>query len=305
MPVAVPPPPPPPPAPLTLLEARKKFKTQLTWRELPRQAPTRPPAGSGYQLVQYTSPAGKLAAYLSQSPQAGQKHPAIIWITGGDCNSVDAIWEKAPANNDQTAQQYRRAGVIMMFPSLRGGNTNPGVREGFYGEVDDVIAAAEFLAQQPDVDANRIYLGGHSTGGTMVLLVAAASERFRATFSFGPVEDVARYGTQYCPFNLNDPKERHLRAPLQWVSMVRKPVFIFEGMSRGNLDSLQELERATKNPLVRCYSVGGHDHFTLLTPLNTMLARKVLADTGPTCAISVTTAEVQAAKDQAKNNVPF
>jgi hypothetical protein len=40
----------------------------------------------------------------------------------------------------------------MMFPSLRGGNDNPGAREGFYGEVDDVVAASEFLARQPYVD---------------------------------------------------------------------------------------------------------------------------------------------------------
>ena len=40
----------------------------------------------------------------------------------------------------------------MMFPSLRGGNDNPGAKEGFLGEVDDVIAAADFLAKQPYVD---------------------------------------------------------------------------------------------------------------------------------------------------------
>ena len=75
----------------------------------------------------------------------------------------------------------------MMFPSLRGGNDNPGVREGFFGEVDDVLAAAEYLSKQAFVDPQRIYLGGHSTGGTLVLLVAECSGRFRAVFSFGPV----------------------------------------------------------------------------------------------------------------------
>ena len=33
----------------------------------------------------------------------------------------------------------------MMFPSLRGGNNNPGSKEGFFGEVDDVLAAADLL----------------------------------------------------------------------------------------------------------------------------------------------------------------
>ena len=37
-----------------------------------------------------------------------------------------------------------------------------------------------FLAAQPYVDPARIYLGGHSTGGTLALLVAECSETFRA-----------------------------------------------------------------------------------------------------------------------------
>ena len=43
----------------------------------------------------------------------------------------------------------------MLFPSLRGGNQNPGVKEGFFGEVDDLLAAANFLAKQGFVDPNR------------------------------------------------------------------------------------------------------------------------------------------------------
>src|SRR5436305_720847 len=135
---------------------------------------------------------GPTAAYLSPDPRDGKKHPAIIWITGGDCNSIGDVWTPEPRDNDQTAAAYRKAGILMMFPSLRGGNVNPGVREGFLGEVDDVLAAADFLAQQTYVEPGRIYLGGHSTGGTLVLLVAECSDRFRAVFSFGPVSDVGR-----------------------------------------------------------------------------------------------------------------
>lgn len=78
-----------------------------------------------------------------------------------------------------------------MSPSLRGGNTNPGVKEGFLGEVDDVLAAANYFEKQKYVDPKRIYLGGHSTGGTLVLLVSEGSPRFRAVFSFGPAGDVS------------------------------------------------------------------------------------------------------------------
>ena len=56
---------------------------------------------------------------------------------------------------------------------------------------------ADYLAGQPYVDPERVYLGGHSTGGTLVMLVAASSDRSRAMFSFGPVEDVSGYGSEY------------------------------------------------------------------------------------------------------------
>ena len=30
-----------------------------------------------------------MTAYLSPNPKDGKKHPAIVWTTGGDCNSID------------------------------------------------------------------------------------------------------------------------------------------------------------------------------------------------------------------------
>ena len=136
--------------------------------------------------MKYDSPAGSLAAYVSPDPNDGKRHPAIIWITGGDCNTIGEMWNPRPASNDQTARAYREAGLVMMFPSLRGGNDNPGFKENFYGEVDDVLAAAAYLAKQDYVDPKRIYLGGHSTGGTLVLLVAEVPNPFRAVFLIRP-----------------------------------------------------------------------------------------------------------------------
>ena len=148
-----------------------------------------------------------------------------------------------------------------MFPSLRGGNTNPGIKEGFLGEVDDVLAAADYLARQESVDPKRIYLGGHSTGGTLVLLVAEATDRFRAVFSFGPASDVSYYPSEFIPFDTSNPREVKLRSPGPWLGSIHGPTFVFEGIRQGNLSSLQAMAKATKNPMVHFLPVKGENHF--------------------------------------------
>src|SRR5262249_27149430 len=160
------------------------------------------------------------------------------------------------------ASAFRKAGVVMMFPSLRGGNDNPGVKEGFLGEVDDVVAAAEFLGKQTYVDPRQIYLGGHSTGGTLVLLAAECSDRFRAVFSFGPVDEIAGYPPRYIPFDTSNPRELELRSPGRWLASIRVPVFVFEGTVDGNLVCLQAMASASTNPKVRFLPVRGANHFS-------------------------------------------
>jgi acetyl esterase/lipase len=272
----------PPRAPLTLAEARKAFKTTLT-EQVATKDPVPAPPANVFRIVKYDVPIGKLSAYLTPDPGDRKKRPAIVWITGGDCNSVGDVWSPAPPANDQTAAAYRQAGIVMMFPSLRGGNGNPGHKEGFYGEVDDVLAAATFLAAQPHVDPKRIYLGGHSTGGSLALLVAAAApaDRFRAVFSFGPVDDVARYGrgTLALPFDAADARERAIRAPARWLHGVATPTFVFEGDAEpSNQGALAALARSAASPAVRCFTVNGKNHFSLLAPLNTLIAAKITRD---------------------------
>jgi acetyl esterase/lipase len=280
----------------SLTEARRGFKTSLTRHDSAREAVPEPPPRL-FRTVRYDSPVGKLAAYVTPAPQDGKKHPAIIWVTGGDCNSIGEVWGDAPPGNDQTAGAFRKAGIVMMFPSLRGGNDNPGYKEGFLGEVEDVLAAADYLASQDFVDPKRIYLGGHSTGGTLVLLVAECSARFRAVFSFGPVEDVAGYGPEFLPFDTSSKRELELRAPIRWLDSTKSPVFVFEGTRQpGNLRSLKAMARASANPMVHFLPVSGATHFSILAPTTRLVARSILGDDGPVSQLAFTEKEL---------NLPF
>ena len=53
--------------------------------------------------------------------------------------------------SDQSATIFRQFGVVTLCPSYRGGNENPGFKETMLGEVEDVLAAADFLAAQPGI----------------------------------------------------------------------------------------------------------------------------------------------------------
>jgi acetyl esterase/lipase len=278
-----------------LAAARQGFETKVALpKSTPQPAPT--PPKDAFLKVVYASRAGILGAYLTPNPRDGAKHPAIVWITGGDCNTIDDVWTPKSRANDQSAAAYRKAGIVMMFPSLRGGNDNPGRREAFYGEVDDVLAAADYLARLPYVDPQRIYLGGHSTGGTLALLTAEASPRFRAVFAFGPVSKVQDYGPDLIPtdFSRLDAREANLRSPDMWLESAAGRVFVIEG-SGGNFRPFTAMRSKSRNPQVTFLAVDGASHFSVLAPANEVIARAILADTGPATRIELSEAQLAAA----------
>jgi len=280
----------------SLADGRQGFSTKLIRREKANEAVPMPPPNLFRQTF-YPSKIGPLSAYVSPPPRDALKHPAIVWIFGGFDNSIgETAWERAPSENDQSASAFREAGILMMYPSLRGGNMNPRFPEGLYGEVDDVVAAAVYLQHQPGVDPERIYLGGHSTGGTLALLVAEHTNLFRAVFAFGPVSDVGGYGQDNLPFDVSSQRELDLRAPIKWLNAVHTPTYVFEGAGRdSNIGELRILSRANHNPLIHFHPVQGATHFSVLQPVTRVVAAKILADDGPTVHISFTDGEMAAA----------
>lgn len=294
-----------PDRPTPLADARRGFVTKVTPIVAPdhRPAPPEKPPYKNIKLVKYPAPKGDTWAYIvtpaakkqdaaNQPSAPDAPRPAIVWITGGDCNEIgDFVWQKQGPENDQSASAFHTAGVVTMFPSLRGGHDNPGKREAFLGEVDDIIAAADFLAKQPGVDPKRIYLGGHSTGGTMALLVAASTPRFRAVFSYGPIGNTAKYGDELTGVSLPmadlDPEVK-LRSPNHWLDGITSPTFIMEGaVGVSNQDELRAMAKRTSNPRIQMFVYKERDHFSILAPSTGWVARQILADTGEECSIAI------------------
>jgi len=72
----------PPAKQVSFAEARKGFTTKIVRKSAPGDPIVAAPSAI-FRNVTYTSPAGKLKAYLSPDPKDGKKHPAIVWIFAG------------------------------------------------------------------------------------------------------------------------------------------------------------------------------------------------------------------------------
>jgi alpha/beta superfamily hydrolase len=182
---------------------------------------------------------------------------------------------------------FNQPGMVLMRPSLRGANDNPGRNDCFLGEVDDVIAAAEYLRGRPDVDSDRIYLGGHSTGATMALLVAASSSAFRAVFAFGPVADPRSYGDVSCVPEGTSEKEARLGSPIEFVHEIRTPTFLIEG-EKGNAGPCRGLVEASDDAPLTFLEIPDGDHYDVIAPGSEVVADAILKDTGPTPNLDLT-----------------
>jgi alpha/beta superfamily hydrolase len=186
-----------------------------------------------------------------------------------------SVWQDRRVNNDQSAKSYWKNGFVTMYPSLRGSAGNPGFQEGFYGEVDDILAAYEHLAADERVDPKRIYLGGHSTGATLALLVAAATDKFSGVIAFGPVSNPADYGEATQLHDSSNPKEAALRAPINFINQIRIPTIVAEGEEEGNQFSLLEMSSINDNSYVNFVVIKGADHFNHLAKSNDMIASAI------------------------------
>ncbi|MBE2284113.1 MAG: alpha/beta fold hydrolase [Prosthecobacter sp.] len=279
-----------------LFEERQNHFPQ--WRESSFEAagPADVPDGKIFELIRYQSPGGKMAAYLTPDPKDGQRHPAIVWAHGGFGGIGSYFWEPAGKRNDQSARAFREKGIVMMCPSWRGENDNPGRFELFYNELRDFLSAIDHVKRLPYVDPQRVYIGGHSTGGTMTLLAAVSSDQFRAAFSFGGMIDGVQtlgdgegYGNT--PYDPNSNIDHRLRSPMRYASFIRRPTFYFEGGEYYDEGSagLMQLRALTH---FESFHLPG-DHFDILHPITHLIAEKIIQDTGAQCNIRFTESELR------------
>lgn len=121
---------------------------------------------------------------------AGEKRPGLLVVHGGFHANLEWRWFKIIV---AAVQQ----GYAVMFPEYR---SSKGYGETIfrndYGTTDvaDVLAAANYFAQQDYVDAARLAIFGHSRGGMItVRLLQKHPERFQAAVQVAALLDFVAY----------------------------------------------------------------------------------------------------------------
>jgi dipeptidyl aminopeptidase/acylaminoacyl peptidase len=137
--------------------------------------------------------------------------------------------------------------------------------------VDDVLAAAEHLARLDYVDGSRLYVAGHSAGGTLALLAALTSKHFRAGASFSGSPDQAAWARgqqELVPFDPKDQREYQMRSPLAFPRSFQCPLRLYYGREEflfaASSQKTATLAKAAGRD-VEAVSVPG-DHFTSVDP---------------------------------------
>lgn len=212
-------------------EERKTFRTRLITLG-PAPDPYEPWAtAANAETVTYrTGDKGELElrAWVSKVPSGGGRRPAVLFLHGGNATGL-GHWE--------LMTPYIEAGYVVMLPTFRGENGQAGAYTGFFSEVDDALAAAEWLAGHPAVDPNRMVLAGHSNGGTLSLLASLTTSRFRAAVPISGNPNTYSYFNRFpqnIRFDESDPREFQMRSAACYPGSFKCPILLLHAQEETN-----------------------------------------------------------------------
>ena len=243
---------------------------------------------SGMERVDYPSPSGgaepsllAIVAAPRRAPETtgtlAEQQPGVLLLHSGFALTDEHLAWAVP---------FVEAGFVVMLPTWRGENGNPGDFQLLAGEVDDAKAAGRFLATQPDVDVDHLYLFGHAEGGALAALLALDPDvPFRRIAASSGVTTAAmflrwqREDPHKVPFDVGSVVELHLRALLPNAGELLQPLLLYVGDddALGARDARLVAERAPA--LVEVVTVAG-DQTTSVEPALQRFLALVLTDLG-------------------------
>ncbi len=192
------------------------------------------------------------------------KRPVIIVIHGGPEGQA------RPGFLGQSNYYPQELGVALLYPNVRGsdgyGKTFLDLDNGFRREdtYKDIGALLDWIAAQPDLDAERIMVSGGSYGGHMTLAVATLySDKIACSVDIVGMsnlvtflENTESYRRDLRRVEYGDERDPEMRAfleriaPLNHAEQIGKPLFVIQGKNDPRVpasEALQMTETVRKN----------------------------------------------------------
>jgi len=223
----------------------------------------------------------KMRVYLPPGDHQPGSIPCVLvapagtnLLVGNDMDADDFHDETLP---------YAQAGMAVVFYSIDGGVGDLGAasdaefiagyngfRAAGAGVVNGRNALEYVLARLPQVDTKRIYCAGHSSAGTLSLLLAQHEPRIRACVAYAPACDVEkRLEEVTSDFTMNrlfpgliDFVQQS--SPKTHIAEFQCPVFLFHALDDGNIPASDSsafaasLRTAGKQVTLRNVEFGNH-----------------------------------------------
>lgn len=197
------------------------------------------------ELVRWPSFDGRsISGFLYRpDPKFTGKRPVMIIIHGGP----EA--QARPSFLGQSNYYLNELGAALLLPNIRGssgyGKSFLDLDNGFLREdsYKDIGALLDWIAEQPDLDAERILVSGGSYGGHMTLACAYLySDRIAASVDIVGMsslvtflENTESYRRDLRRVEYGDERDPEMRAfleriaPLNHAGEIRKPLFVIQG----------------------------------------------------------------------------
>ena len=197
--------------------------------------------------IEFPTEGGRTAHALYYPPAnaafqgpAGERPPLVVASHGGPTSGV--------VSDLHLSYQYFTSRGVAVVDVDYGGSTGYGRAyrkrlEGQWGivDVDDCVAAAQFLAGRGDVDPARLAIRGGSAGGYTTLCALTFRDVFAAGASYYGVADVValavdthKFESRYLDRLIGPYPERadlyRERSPINFVERLQAPVILFQGL---------------------------------------------------------------------------
>lgn len=128
---------------------------------------------------------GKLSVIINK-PNGEDKKPAILFIPGYTCSSVDGLTENHPYG--RIVRAFSDAGFVVVRVEKSGlgdsQNTPDCSSTTLYDEVESFQAGFDKMKSLPYVDTNNLFLFGHSMGG-VIAPALSADNKVKGTIVYG------------------------------------------------------------------------------------------------------------------------